>query len=128
VGEGRAAGVEVEQAVYQQLARSPILVAFVDERIYPDSADPDAPRPLVVYRRDATEGTRSLSGSLDFQRHTVSVYVDSLHKDEGKAIAAAVKAALDGSFAGAQRGYWADESADDTGDGYESVQTFTVIQ
>jgi hypothetical protein len=82
-----------------------------------------------VFVLQGTEQTRSLLGGLDFQRHTVSVTADAIHKDDAKAVALAVRAALDNvTFDGIKRSYWADESAGETGDGYESVQTFTVIQ
>jgi hypothetical protein len=120
---------DIESAVYRHLAATAAVTALVGDRIYPNEADPDAPRPLIVFVLQGTEQTRSLLGGLDFQRHTVSVTADAIHKDDAKAVTLAVRAAMDNvTFDGIKRSYWADESAGETNDGYESVQTFTVIQ
>jgi hypothetical protein len=120
---------DIEASVFGQLAGYGPLVTAVGDRIYPGEADPDAPRPVVVYSLDGTEPVRLLTGALSFQRHTFTVRVDAMHKDEARRVAATVRDALDRqAFGVAQRAYWVDESADETADGYESVQTFTVIQ
>jgi hypothetical protein len=123
------ATADIEGSVYRHLAAGEALAAIVGDRIFPDIGDGDPPRPFVVYSRKSSTGERGLDAALGIRRHTFLVVSEAVQKDDARALAAAVRDRLDGqTFAGAKRAYWADESSEETEDGYSVLQTYTVIQ
>jgi hypothetical protein len=122
--------MEVEQAVYQRLAATAALTALVGDRIFPDEADPDAVRPMVVYTVVSTNEDRDIDGAIHFSRHTVNIWCEDETFAGVKGVAVAINTALDRqAFAGVKRAYRQDYQTADADDGrFEALQTYLVIQ
>lgn len=120
---------DIEEAVYRRLAGDEGIRAIVGDRIYPDVGDTDAPRPQLVYFLQSSDKQAGLSETAGLNRHSVGVVSDAIGKADARALALAVKTCLDlQTFDGVQRAYWADESGDETDDGFSILQSYTVIQ
>jgi hypothetical protein len=125
--------VDVEEAVYKRLSGTTGVTALVGTRIYPNEADPDQPRPLIVYAITGDNPTRDISGRVVMRRCTVMVIVEGEDKDSVEAVAEQIVGAMDAQpFPGVMRSYLDDRATGETdlGDatGYEAVLTFTVLQ
>jgi len=122
--------VEIEQAIYQRLAGTAALTALVGDRIFPDEADNDSPRPLLVYAVVSTEDIRTLDGVVAWARHSVNIFCEAETFAEVKAVGVAVNECLDKqSFDGVSKCYRADYQTNDGGDSRSEVlQTYTMIQ
>jgi hypothetical protein len=122
--------VEIEQALYQRLAATSALTDLVGDRIYPDEADPDAARPLVVYAVVSKNESRDLAGNVVFATSAANIFVEADTFAVAKAVASAVNGALDRqAFAGVQRAYRNDYLTNEAEDGRsEILQTYSVIQ
>lgn len=135
--------MEVERAIYRRLTVKPgdaevdglvdSLRAVIGDAIYPNEADPDAPRPLAVYNVVGKNPIRELSGRIRYEFATVNIAVEADTLTEVKAIDSAIYNLLDGgegaTFDGVERCQRVDYQTQDTDDGgSESLQTFQVWQ
>jgi hypothetical protein len=121
--------VEPEQALYARLSADATLAALISTRLYPNEADADAGRPLVVYGVTGSEDRRGLDGTIYFKRRTVQVVAEADNFDTLKAVMVAVDASLDRqTFSGVTRCYRDDWNTGETDDGYEAVTSYTVWQ
>lgn len=121
--------MDVEAAIYGQLASCSALVALVGDRIYPSGkADPDSPRPLVVYSLSSADPMRQLDGTIAIARYTVSVEALAIHKEDAKAVADAADGALDRQVFNGVRAYQTDRTGEDADDGYLETLTYSAWQ
>lgn len=121
--------MEPEQALYARLSADATLTALIGDRLYPDEADADAARPLVVYGVTGSENRRGLDGTIYFRRRTVNITAEADNFDTLKAVMLAVDGSLDKqTFSGAVRVYQEDWSTGETDDGFEAVTSYTVWQ
>lgn len=121
--------MEVEEAIYTRLKATAVWDA-VGGRVYPNEAEPDVPRPLVVYAVIGTEEYRELDGTVYKTKHALNVQVESDRLVELKEVSGLINAALDRQrFDGIDRAYRTDYQTGETEDGgYESIQSFNVWQ
>jgi hypothetical protein len=128
-GASSGATPDIEEAVYTRLAGGEAIRAVVGDRIYPDVGDTDAPRPLLLYSLDSTSPTVGLDLSIGMRTHSLTVTAEAIDKDDARALAALVRDRLHGqSWENVKRAYWQDESGGETGDGFQIVQVYKVIQ
>lgn len=126
---GRGRVVEPEQAIYQRLADDETLTGLVAGRIYPDEADEDSPRPLIVYAIVGTQEYRDLAGTVGKSRHDLDVMILADSFPVLKAITSAVNTSLDRQqFDGVDRVYRTDYLTQETEDGYEAILSYNVWQ
>jgi hypothetical protein len=127
--------VDAEAAIYGRLSGTPEVTALAGNRIYPNEADADEPRPLVVY---SVTGWVALARDLATHAVLMSeseglIIVAADDKPTAKALAGRIVAAVNGKqFAGVQRAYITDQSSEESEDGsdiaFAEVLTFKVIQ
>lgn len=121
--------MEPEAALYARLSADATLAALIGDRLYPNEAEPDAARPLVVYGVTGSDDRRGLDGTRYFSRRTVSVVVEADNFDTVKAVMDAIDDSLDRqTFSGVTRCYRDDWSTGETDDGFEALTSFTVWQ
>lgn len=88
--------MSIETDLYSTLSNDAGVTALVSDRIYPNLAEEDDPRPYIVYQLITGERLSTITGVNDARRKRVQI---SCHADtyaSAKAVAAAVYAALEG--------------------------------
>jgi hypothetical protein len=111
---------DIEAAVYAVLTGDVTLSALVGGRVYPQPIPQEAALPAVAYQRISTRRVRSHSGPSGLARPRVQVTASANSYAQAKAVAAAVRGALDGlraTVAGVEvQGAWLDGDVDEYGD------------
>jgi hypothetical protein len=74
------------------------VTALVDERIYPDFRPQDDAAPAIVYRRDGTEITPTIHGTVALTRAQLAVVCVGTTRASAEAVADAAQAALLAAF------------------------------
>ena len=85
---------EEEDAVYRILMAAPAVTALVSARIYPDRAS-GSMAPYVIYSRVSGVSDLLIQGGASFDRFRVQVDCYALTKTASKALAVAVRAAIE---------------------------------
>lgn len=89
--------MSVETDLYSTLAAAAGVTALVSTRIYPGVAPENAALPYIVYSLTNTERLSTLLGSGDDARYQMQIDCVANTYTSGKAVAAAVVAALQGN-------------------------------
>lgn len=85
----------IEETVYQALSTDSALTALVGARIYPEYLPEDCVYPAVVYGRTNTERLQTYCGTAGAAESLIEVLSIAKALTESRAVAAAVRAAME---------------------------------
>ena len=111
---------ELEEAVYSRLTGNAGVSALVSTRVYPNKIPQEAALPAVAYQRISARRVKAHAAPTGLARVRVQVTCVSRSYSEVKALAAAVRTAMQGvmgSVGGVTlQGSWLETDADEYGD------------
>ena len=111
---------ELEEAVYSRLTGNVAVAAMVSTRVYPNKIPQEAALPAVAYQRISARRVKAHAAPTGLARVRVQVTCVSRSYSEVKALAAAVRTAMQGvmgSVGGVTlQGSWLETDADEYGD------------
>ena len=124
---------ELEEAVYSRLSGNVAVAAIVSTRIYPQKIPQEATLPAIAYARVSARRVKAHAAPTGLARARMQVTCVATSYSAVKALAAAVRKALEGVMGTvgglALQGSWLETDADEYGDaeGLHSVrQDFMV--
>jgi len=86
--------MSAETVLFSTLAASAGVGALIADRIYPDLRPQDDASPAIVYRRDATEYTPTIHGTIALTRAQLAVVCVGVTRASAEAVADAAQTAL----------------------------------